>query len=75
MGIIICGSGNGAAMTANKHQKIRAALCWNEEISELAKKHNNANIISIPARHVKMKEAIRIIKIFLNTKFEGKRHL
>ena len=75
IGIIICGSGNGAAMTANKHKKIRAALCWNEEISELAKKHNNANIISIPARYVDNEEAIKIIEKFLKTKFEGERHL
>ena len=75
VGIIICGSGNGAAMTANKHTKIRAALCWNEEISELAKKHNNANIISIPARYVDNEEAIKIIEKFLKTKFVGARHL
>ena len=75
VGIIICGSGNGAAMTANKHKKIRAALCWNEEISELAKKHNNANIISIPARYLENEEAIKIIEKFLKTKFEGERHL
>ena len=75
IGILICGSGMGMAMAANKHKKIRAALCWNEEISELAKKHNNANIISIPARYVDNEEAIKIIEKFLKTKFEGERHL
>ncbi len=74
LGIIICGSGNGAAMTANKHQDIRAALCWNTELAELARLHNNANIISIPARYVSIEEAIDMVDAFLKTDFEGGRH-
>ena len=74
-GIIICGSGNGANMTANKHQKIRSALCWSKEIAELARTHNNANILSIPSRFVSLKTAIEIVHAFLETKFEGGRHL
>lgn len=74
LGIIICGSGNGAAMTANKHQKIRAALCWNVELAELARQHNNANIISIPARYVSVEKAIEMVEAFLKTDFEGGRH-
>ena len=73
-GIIICGSGNGAAMTANKHQKVRAALCWNKEIVELARLHNNANILSIPARYVSLPQALEMVETFLNTSFEGGRH-
>ncbi|WP_185877161.1 ribose 5-phosphate isomerase B [Blattabacterium cuenoti] len=73
-GIIICGSGNGAAMTANKYKNIRAALVWNKEIASLARKHNNANIISLPARFLKKEDILDIIKIFLNTKFDGGRH-
>lgn len=73
-GIIICGSGNGAAMTANKNQKIRAALCWNDELSRLSREHNNANIISIPARFVTIDESIKMVKTFIETKFEGGRH-
>jgi len=73
-GIIICGSGNGAAMTANKYRKIRAALVWKKEIALLARKHNNANIISIPARFMKKNEFIEIVEIFLETNFEGGRH-
>ena len=73
-GIIICGSGNGAAMTANKTPKIRAALCWNEKISILARQHNDANIISIPARFVTLDTALKMIKVFLITKFDGGRH-
>ena len=72
-GIIICGSGNGVAMTANKHQKIRAALCWTKEISALARQHNNANIISIPARFTAIQQAIEMVDTFLNTEFEGGR--
>ena len=75
IGIIICGSGNGANMTANKHQKIRSALCWNKEIAELARTHNNANILSIPSRFVSLKTAIEMVEIFINTEFEGGRHL
>ncbi len=74
IGIIICGSGNGVAMTANKHTHIRAALCWQNEIAELARLHNDANIISIPARFVSEELAFRMIDTFLNTEFEGGRH-
>lgn len=73
-GIILCGSGNGAQITANKHQKIRAALCWNNELVELARLHNNANILSIPARFVSLHQALSFVNIFLNTSFEGGRH-
>jgi ribose 5-phosphate isomerase B len=73
-GIIICGSGNGAQMTANKHQGVRAALCWNNELVTLARQHNNANILSIPARFVSIYQAIGFVDIFLNTEFEGGRH-
>ncbi len=73
-GIIICGSGNGAAMTANKHQHVRAALCWNKEITVLARQHNNANILSLPARYISMPQALEMVKAFLNTPFEGGRH-
>ncbi|MFD0761539.1 ribose 5-phosphate isomerase B [Lutibacter aestuarii] len=73
-GIIICGSGNGAQMTANKHQGIRAALCWNNELVELARLHNNANVLSIPARFVSLQQALSFVDIFLNTEFEGGRH-
>ena len=74
MGIIICGSGNGAAMTANKRKNIRAALCWSKEISKLARQHNDANILSIPSRFISHNEAIEIVDVFINTKFEGGRH-
>ena len=74
MGIIICGSGNGAAMTANKHKHIRAALCWNPELAALAKQHNDANILAIPARFVSEEEASSIVQSFLNAVFEGGRH-
>jgi len=73
-GITICGSGNGINMTANKHQGIRAALCWNVEISELARSHNNANICSLPARFITLELAKKIVDAFLNTAFEGGRH-
>jgi len=73
-GIIICGSGNGANMTANKHQEIRSALCWNKEIVALARQHNNANILSIPARFVSLEEALDFVDVFLSTQFEGGRH-
>lgn len=73
-GIIICGSGNGASMTANKHQGVRCALCWTGEITKLAREHNNANILSIPARFVSQTQAVDMVDIFLNTKFEGGRH-
>lgn len=74
LGIIICGSGNGAAMTANKHQKIRAALCWNKEIVTLARAHNNANILSLPARFIAIPQALEMVKVFIDTPFEGGRH-
>jgi ribose 5-phosphate isomerase B len=74
LGIIICGSGNGAAMTANKHQKIRAALCWNKETATLARLHNNANIISLPARFISLEEALEMVGLFVSTDFEGGRH-
>lgn len=73
-GISICGSGNGINMAANKHQGIRSALCWNEEISRLARSHNDANVCALPGRFLSEPEAIIIIKTFLNTDFEGGRH-
>jgi ribose 5-phosphate isomerase B len=73
-GIIICGSGNGIAMSANKHQGVRAALCWMKEIAVLARQHNDANIISIPARYTSIPQAVEMVKSFLNTDFEGGRH-
>jgi len=73
-GVIICGSGNGAAMTANKHRGIRAAICWKRDLALLARQHNDANIISIPARFVSMKLAREMVKLFLDTPFEGGRH-
>jgi len=75
LGIIICGSGNGAQMVANKYPKVRAALCWSEEIARLARQHNNANIISLPGRFIEKSLALKMVKIFLNTDFEGGRHL
>ena len=74
LGIIICGSGNGAAMTANKHPKARAALCWNKELVKLAKQHNNANILSLPARFITIEQSIEMVEIFIKTEFEGGRH-
>jgi len=74
LGIIICGSGNGANMTANKHQGVRSALCWTKEITALARQHNNANILSIPARYTAKEQAIEMVDTFLNTEFEGGRH-
>ena len=73
-GILICGSGNGIAITANKHQGIRAAICWNTELASLARKHNNANILCLPARFISVKEALAITQTFLTTEFEGGRH-
>ncbi|MGO1584637.1 ribose 5-phosphate isomerase B [Mesonia sp.] len=73
-GIIICGSGNGASMTANKHQNVRCALCWTNEITKLARAHNDANILSIPARFTSMSQAIDMVKSFIATPFEGGRH-
>lgn len=74
LGILICGSGNGVAMTANKYQEVRAALCWKPELAKLAREHNNANILCIPARFVSEEEAAEMVKIFLTTDFEGGRH-
>ncbi len=75
LGILICGSGNGIAMTANKHPHIRCAVCWTKELSALARAHNNANVISIPARFTAIEQAVEIVKTFLNTPFEAGRHL
>ena len=74
IGILICGSGNGVSMAANKHKKIRAALCWNKEISKLARQHNDANIISLPARFLSINECIKLVEVFINEPFEGGRH-
>lgn len=74
LGVIICGSGNGANMTANKHQGVRSALCWNVEIAKLSREHNNANILSIPARFVSEEQATEMMETFVNTQFEGGRH-
>jgi len=73
-GILICGSGNGVSMTANKYKNVRAGLCWTTEITELTRQHNNANIISIPARFTSLHQSIEMVKTFLNTEFEGGRH-
>jgi len=73
-GILICGSGNGVNITANKHQGIRSALCWNVEISKLARQHNDANIIALPARYIGFKEASEMVEVFISTPFEGGRH-
>jgi len=75
IGISICGSGNGINMTVNKHRGIRSALCWNEEISRLAREHNDANICALPGRFMDKDTALKIIDIFLNTEFSGGRHL
>ncbi|HRI01551.1 MAG TPA: ribose 5-phosphate isomerase B [Saprospiraceae bacterium] len=74
-GIVICGSGNGAAITANKHRSVRCALCWNQELAVLAREHNDANVMSIPARYVSLPLAISMVDSFLNTAFAGGRHL
>lgn len=74
LGILICGSGNGVAMTANKHQGIRAALCWGKDLAELARQHNNANVIAIPARFVSLDVAKEMVRAFVSTDFEGGRH-
>lgn len=73
-GILICGSANGVAITANKHQGIRAAICWGEELAQLARGHNDANIICIPARFVREGDAEKMVSIFMTTDFEGGRH-
>jgi ribose 5-phosphate isomerase B len=74
IGISICGSGNGMSMTVNKHQGIRGALCWNEEISRLARTHNDANICALPGRFINESEAMLIVKTFISTGFDGERH-
>ncbi len=74
-GIVICGSGNGVNMTANKHQGIRSALCWNREVAGIVRKHNDANICALPGRFITAIQAIEIVEEFLNTDFEGGRHL
>ncbi len=74
LGVIICGSGNGIAMTVNKHQGIRCAVAWDSELAELARLHNDANIVSIPARFVSLEQAKKITEVFLKSDFEGGRH-
>ena len=74
LGILICGSGNGINMTANKHKHIRAALCWNAEIAMLARQHNNANVLTLPGRYISIEEAKKAVDAFLSTEFEGGRH-
>jgi len=74
LGVLICGSGNGVSMAANKHQAVRAALCWKDELAALARQHNDANIISIPARFVSAKLARQMVRTFVTTDFEGGRH-
>ncbi|MDY3547808.1 ribose 5-phosphate isomerase B [Riemerella anatipestifer] len=74
MGILICGSGQGVQLTANKHQGIRCALCWMPELGSLARQHNNCNMVAVPARFISKELALEIIKTFLNTEFEGGRH-
>jgi len=73
-GIIMCGSGNGAQITANKHQNVRAGLCWNEEQTVLTRQHNNANVMSIPGRFIPFEQAWKMVQLFLNTPFKGGRH-
>lgn len=75
MGVLICGSGNGVNMTANKHYNVRSALCWNEQIAKLARQHNDANIIALPARFITEEEAEKCVDIFFSTSFEGGRHI
>lgn len=74
LGILVCGSGQGVQMTANKHQGIRCALCWMPELAELARQHNNANMVALPARFIAKEFALEIVKKFLTTEFEGGRH-
>ncbi len=73
-GILICGTGLGMSITANKHQGIRAALCWQEEIARLSRTHNDANVLCLPGRFMKSEEAVKLLKVFLETGFEGGRH-
>ncbi len=74
LGILICGSANGVNIVANKHQQVRSALCWNIEVAQLARQHNNANVVAIPARFISTELAMQIVDAFLCTKFEGGRH-
>ncbi len=74
-GIAMCGTGNGIAMTLNKHQGVRAALCWNKDLARLAREHNDANVLVLPARYVEPAEALAIVDVFLSTPFEGGRHV
>lgn len=74
LGIILCGSGNGAQITANKYQNVRAALCWNVELAKLARQHNNANILALPGRFIDDETALELVKVFVSTGFEGGRH-
>ncbi len=74
LGVLICGSANGVAITANKHQGIRAAICWNEELASLARQHNNANVLCLPARFINIQLAEKILDRFLHSSFEGGRH-
>lgn len=74
LGLLVCGSANGVAITANKHQGIRAAICWTEELASLARQHNNANVLCLPARFISQELAEKILDRFLNTAFEGGRH-
>ncbi len=74
MGVLICGSGNGVNMTANRHHGVRSALCWNAEIAQLARLHNDANIIALPARYISEQEAEKCLDVFFSTSFEGGRH-
>ena len=73
-GIIMCGTGNGVSMVANKYEGVRAGLCWSKEIAALIRQHNDANILSLPARFLSIKEALEIVEVFLETDFEGGRH-
>lgn len=74
LGVVICGTGNGVSMTANKYLNVRAALCWNTEIAQLAREHNDANILAIPARYISPEDAVKMLEIFIKTPFEGGRH-
>lgn len=74
LGILVCGSANGVAITANKHQKVRCAIAWTQEIAQLAREHNNANILALPARFISSDDGVRIVKAFLSASFEGGRH-
>lgn len=74
-GIVVCGSGNGINMTVNKYDQVRSALCWSTTIAELARLHNNANILALPGRFITLEEGLEIVKIFMETEFEGGKHL